>query len=215
MPGSEDSRSQSVHVMAPHRWRSARILEAVCQVNEHLVSALSELSRHESHTSPIVGQNRATLRHLDVAACKRVARIPVLLVDLHFQSVDWWQNVACMNGGRLAKPEVASNLPPTYAAELTGECLIVAWLAVQHARQSMGMLFGMSDAVANLIGELTPQQINRIAERSSRELRIRWQKNPEFWKRLLMAGQNGSAVELCEVQLLGLQLLGGELMSAQ
>jgi hypothetical protein len=215
MPSSEDSRSQSVHVMAPHRWRSARILEAVCQVNEHLVSALSELSRCESHQSPIVGQNREALRRLDVTACKRVARIPVLLVDLHFQRIDWWRNVARANGGNLATSTLASNLPATHAAELTREALIVAWLAVQHARQSMGMLFGMSDMVASLIGEMTPQQINRIAERSSRELRIRWQTKPEFWRRLLMAGQSGSAVELCEVQLLGLQLLGGELISAR
>jgi hypothetical protein len=144
-----------------------------------------------------------------------VARIPVLLVDLNFQYADWWINVVRANGGRLAKPEIASGLPPICAAELTRECLVVAWLAAQHARQSMGMLFGMSDVVADLIGELTPQQINRIAERSSRELRIRWQTKPEFWTRLLRAGQSGSAVELCEVQLLGLQLLGGELMSAR
>lgn len=215
MPSSEDNRSQSAHVMAPHRWRSARILEAVCQVNEHLVNALSELSRHEIHSSPIVGQNREVLRRLDVAACKRVARIPVLLVDLHFQRIDWWRSVARSNGGRLATPTLPANLSATHAAELTREALIVAWLAVQHARQSMGMLFGMSDTVASLIGELTPQQINGIAERSCHELRIRWQTKTEFWSRLLMAGQSGSAVELCEVQLLGLQLLGGELMSAR
>lgn len=213
MSGSEDSRSQSAQFMAPHRWQSARILEAVCQVNEHLVSALSELSRHGSASSPIVGQNLDALRCLDMTACKRAARIPVLLLDLHFQHAAWWRNVVRPDGEFRAT--AASNLPATYAAELTRESLIVAWLAVQHTRQSMSLLFGMSDAVATLIGELTPQQLSRIAERSSCELRIRWETKPEFWKRLLTAGRSGSEVELSEIQLLGLQMLGGELMSGR
>lgn len=215
MSGSEDSRSQSAQFMAPHRWRSARILQEVCQVNEHLVSALSELSRHGSVSSPIVEQNLDALRRLDMAACKRAARIPVLLLDLHFQHADWWRDVVRPNGEFRATEASASNLPATHAAELTRESLIVAWLAVHHGRQSMSLLFGMSDAVATLIGELTPQQLSRIAERSSSELRIRWQTKPEFWKQLLTAGRSGSEVELCEVQLLGLQLLGGELISAR
>jgi hypothetical protein len=215
MPGSDDSRSQSAQIMAPHKWRSARILEAVCQVNEHLVSALSELSRHGSLSTPIVGKNLDVLRRLDVTACKRAARIPVLLLDLHFQHADWWRDVVRLNGELRATAGSASNLPATHAAELTRESLFVAWLAAQHARQSMSLLFGMSDAVATLIGALTPQQLSRIAERSSGELRIRWQTKPEFWKQLLTAGRSGSDVELCDVQLLGLQLLGGELMSAR
>ena len=211
MSGSEDSRSRSAHVMAPHRWRSARILEAVCEVNEHLVSALIEMARLGSVSNVVVAQNADALRHLDAAACKRVARMPVLLLDLHFQGEDWWRNAACANGEYRASG--ASALPANYAAELTRESLVVAWLAVQHARQGASLLFGMSDSVAGLLGELTPAQISRVADRSSHELRIRWQMKPDFWRKLLAAGQCANAVDLCEVHLLGLQLLGGELMS--
>jgi hypothetical protein len=213
MPRSEDSRSRSAHVMAPHRWRSARILEAVYEVNEHLVSVLIELARLGSVSNVVVTQNADALRHLDVAACKRVARMPVLLLDLHFQGEDWWRNATRANGEYRASTIGPSALPANYAAELTRESLVVAWLAVQHARQGASLLFGMSDSVAGLLGELTPAQISRLADRSSHELRIRWQMKPDFWRQLLAAGQCANTVDLCEVHLLGLQLLGGELMS--
>lgn len=215
MPGSEDSRSRSAHVMAPHTWKSARILESVCQVNEHLVSALIEMARHGNVSTVVVRQNVDALRRMDSAACKRAARIPVILLDLHFQREDWWRSAGRLNGEYRATAPVASSFPADYAAELTRESLIVAWLAVQRARRSANLLFGMSDAVANILGELTPQQLNRIAERSSHELHIRWQSKPEFWRKLLLAGQSGSASDLCEVHLYGLQLLGGDLMSVR
>jgi hypothetical protein len=213
MPGSEDSRSRSAHVMAPHTWQSARILDAVCQVNEHLVSALIEMARHGNVSTVLVRQNVDVLRRMDLAACKRAARIPVILLDLHFQREDWWRNAGRPNGEYRATAPIASSFPADYAAELTRESLIVAWLAVQRARRSANLLFGMTDAVANFIGELTPQELNRIAERSSHELRIRWQSKPEFWRKLLLAGQSGSANDLCEIHLFGLQLLGGDLMN--
>ena len=215
MPVSQDRSSRSVHVMAPHTWRSARILEAVCQVNEHLVSALMELARLGSFSTDVVAQNADVLRHLDTAACNRAARMPVLLLDLHFQSETWWRNAASANGEHCATVARTSSLPAEYAAELTRESLIVAWLAVHHARQGASLLFGMSNEVASLLGELSPQQLNRVADRSSHELRIRWQTKPDFWRRLLAAGQTGNAVDLCEVHLFGLQLLGGELMSVR
>ena len=141
--------------------------------------------------------------------------MPVLLLDLHFQSESWWRNAVRANGEHRATATSASSLPAAYAAELARESLIVAWLAVHHAPQSATLLFGMSNEVATLLGELTPQQLNRVAERSGHELRIRWQTRPDFWRRLLAAGQTGNAVDLCEVHLLGLQLLGGELMSVR
>ena len=215
MPGSEDSRSRSAHVMAPHTWQSARILESVCQVNEHLVSALIEMAKHGSISTLVVRENVGALCRMDLAACKRAARIPVLLLDLHFQREDWWRDAGRPSGEYRAPAPVSSSLPADYAAELTRESLIVAWHAVQRARRSANLLFGMSDGVANCLGELTPRQLNRIAERSSHELRIRWQSKPEFWRKLFVAGQSGSANDLCEVHLFGLQLLGGDLMSVR
>jgi hypothetical protein len=213
MTGSEESRSRSTNAMAPHRWRSARILESVCQVNEHLVSALIELAASGTASTLIVSQNADVLRRFDVSARRRVARIPVLLLDLHFQDGDWWSLAGRTSGDHRATRAVASDLPMHNAAELTRESLIVAWLAAQHARQSTTLLFGMSDAAANCLGELTPQQLNLVAERSSHELSIRWQSKPEFWRRLLVAGQSGSANDLCEAHLCGLQLLGGDLLT--
>ncbi|HEU4691987.1 MAG TPA: hypothetical protein VFS23_26680 [Vicinamibacterales bacterium] len=200
--------------MAPHRWRSARVLDAVCQVNEHLVSALSELARLGDVASVVVERNLDVLRRMDAAACKRTARIPVLLLNLNFQSSDWWRRAATLNGGPWPTTKASANrLPVALAVELTRESLIVAWLAVRDSAQSAAMLFGMSDEVARLLGEMSAQQLDRIAARESHELRVRWHDNTEFWEQILEAGKTGNAERLCEAHLFGLQLLGGELLS--
>jgi hypothetical protein len=212
MPGEEDSHTRSGQTIAPFRWCGSRILEEVWQVNEHLVSALTELARHESASIGIVRQNANTLRHFDAAACNRAARVPVLLVDLNFRNEDWWGHAASVSADCREPTAPAFSLSAAYSAELTRESLIVAWLAVQHSRESARLLFGMSAPVAKLLGGLTPRQINGVAAGASQELRIRWQSSPAFWRKLFLAGRSGSPVELCEVQLLGLQLLGGDLL---
>lgn len=215
MLSSEDSRSQSGKFMAPHRWRSAGILEAVSQLNERLVNALIEMARRGDASTAIVANNRDALCRLDATACKRAARSPVLLLDLRFQDEAWWRNAARPNAEYRATTTCGSSLPADCAVELSRESIIVAWLAVHHVRQSASLLFGMSGAVATVLGELTPQQLNRVAERSSHELRIRWQTKLDFWRRLLVTVNSDDAVDLCEIHLFALQLLGGELMSAR
>ncbi len=215
MPGEEDSRAHSVQAISPFRWRGARILDAVCQVNEHVVSALTEIARHESASIELVRQNADTLRRLDLGACRRAARVPVLLVNLRFQDEQWWQRAANSDEAFRSPSSRTIGFSTQCAAELTRESLILAWLAVQHCKESTRLLFGMSPRVSALLAELTPRQINRLAEGCSQELSIRWQSNLTFWRKLFLAGQSGSAAELCEVRLLGLQLLGGELLGTR
>jgi hypothetical protein len=211
MPGTEDRHSRAIQTLAPYRWRGSRILEAVCEVNEHLVSALTELARHENASVPIVRQNADVLRRLDPAACRRAASIPVLLVDLCFQDEQWWKHTVRAIG--VSESSATSfNFPSKYASEIAREALIVAWLAVQNSRVGANLLFGMSEQVADIFSELTPCQLGRAVERSTHAIRIRWQSRPDFWRMLIEAGNTGTAEELCEVQLLGLQLLGGDLM---
>jgi hypothetical protein len=213
MADTEDSRRRSAQTLAPHRWRGARILEAVFQINEHLVSALVEMASDESASAGVASQHSAALRQFDAAACKRAARIPVLLVDLHFGDDEWWEYIVQV-GFTARKPDHSMRLPAIHAAELTREALITAWLAVQHARECASLLFGMSAGVVDRLAAVTPRQLSRISERSSHELSIRWQSNREFWRKLLHAGRSGIAHDISEVHLLGLQLLGGDLMTA-
>ena len=215
MAGTEDSRSRLVQTLAPYTWRGSRILEAVCQVNEHLVSALSELARRESASLAIVRQNADVLRRFDTAACKRAASIPVLLLDLRFQDADWWRHAVSASTGPQTAARQGLNLSARQAEELARETLIVAWLSVQHTRECAGLLFGMSAQVAGMLAELTPRQLSNVAERFNHELKIRWQGSSAFWRKLLIAGQCGNASDLSEAHLLGLRLLGGELLATR
>lgn len=215
MPGTEDSRSRLVQTLAPHPWRGSRILEAVCQINEHLVITLIELARHESASVGLVRQNADLLLRFDESACRRAASIPVLLVDLHFRDEVWWREAVRTGTSDNHFARRPSGFPASHAEELARESLIVAWLSVQHAPECTGLLFGMSAGVAGVLAELTPRQLSRVAERFSHELRIRWQSVPTFWRKLLIAGQGGNALDLSEARLLGLQMLGGEIMSTR
>ena len=201
--------------MAPHRWRSARVLDAVRQVNGHLVSAFIELARSGSAATVVVARNLDDLCRLDATASRRAARMPILLLDLNFQRDDWWRIAASLGQGVREATENVSGLPADLAAELTREVLIVAWLAVNEDRQAAKLMFGMSDTVAAVISELTPQQLDRAAARSSQQLQIRWENKSEFWPQLLAAARSGDADDLCEIYLRGIQLLGGELISVR
>lgn len=214
MPDSENNRSRSSLGIAPHRWRSGRILEAVYQVNEHLVGTLTELARRGNTAPLVVTRNADALCRLDAVAAMRAARIPVLLLDLHFQRDEWWRNVGSLKDGVGEATVGWRGLAAEQAAELTREALIVAWRAVHEAPQSARLLFGMSDTVASVISELSPQQLDRTAARSRQELRIRWESESSFWQNLLAAARSGDTNELCEIYLRGVQLLGGELMKS-
>jgi hypothetical protein len=74
-------------------------------------------------------------------------------------------------------------------------------------------LFGMSNSVAATIAERGPRDIERIAQHSQRELRIRWEATPAFWAALLDSAQRGDVAALREIHLYSLQLLGSELRS--
>jgi hypothetical protein len=66
-----------------------------------------------------------------------------------------------------------------------------------------------------MLAELTPRQLSNVEERFNHELKIRWQGSSAFWRKLLIAGQCGNASDLSEAHLLGLRLLGGELLATR
>lgn len=201
--------------MPSHRWLRTRALKDVCQMNEYLLEVLSVMATLGTPTPlDAVTRNADLWRLLDVASRRRAAQIPVLLLDLNFQDSVWWQGVVCTANARLPDQRVPEARVDHWSTEFTREALMLAWPTVREDRVAASLLFGMSEPVAEIIGSLTPQQLDHVSLHYSHEMRLRWAQSQQFWRGLLVSAQSGDRAALCDMHLFGLQLLGGERMRA-
>lgn len=195
-------------------WKGAQALRRLYALNERCLELLGQLARsdRERITPDIVNQHRSLWRNLNVTARKRAAATPFLLVDVHFQDASWWE------WARAPRPSGKRAMPshPPFAGKITSElmreALMLAWSTAAFDRGAASILLGMTPAVAAVISELGPQDVERITARHSRHLRPRWEDFPIIWGRLLRAARDGDDDALHEVRLHGVQLLGSELL---
>jgi len=205
--------------LQPRKWRSSHTLQSVQQMNEHCLNVLVTLAMSEpgKPALDLVTRYRDLWRQLDREAIGRAARNPVLLVDVHFLDETWWR--WAMNHGTRTDSGKGSGagdgFPPKIAGELMRATLMLAWSAAREDRHAAGLLFGMSGAVASFVAALTPQHIERIASRHSRELRLRWEDAPAYWQSLLIAARENDIAALREAHLYSLQLMASEMFASR
>jgi hypothetical protein len=215
MPAIKRRPDQPCNTLPAQRWLRTRALKDVCQLNEYLLEVLSVLAALGRPTSLDVVTRHADLwRLLDATARRRAAQIPVLLLDLNFQDETWWQGVVSTANARLTDPQVKGSGSDHWLPEFTREALMLAWPTVREDRVAASLLFGMSEAVAAVIGAMTPQQLDHVSLHYSHEMRLRWAQSHAFWRGLLVSSQSGDTEALHELHLFGIQLLGGERLRA-
>jgi hypothetical protein len=196
------------------RWRGAQALGRVYALNERCIELLCQLSRTERERTilAIINQHRILWRGLSTTARRYAASMPFLLVDARFQDADWWRWAKVPRAGRMRKMGPQAAFSGKVAGELMREALMLAWSTVGIDRGAASVLLGMTPAVSSLIGDLSPQDVERIAASNSRYLRPRWEDFPVFWGKLLTAARDADEGALHEVRLHGIQLLGSELL---
>lgn len=201
--------------MPSQRWPPTRALKDVCQLNDYLLEVLSRMAALGTPTSPeVVTRNADLWRLLDPSSRRRAAQIPVLLLDLNFQDDVWWQGVVHEADARVPDQRLLNPKADHWSPEFTREALMLAWPTVREDRVAASLLFGMSEPVADIIGSLTPRQLDHVSLHRSHEMRLRWAQSQRFWRGLLVSAQSGDSAALSEMHLFGLQLLGGERMRA-
>lgn len=196
------------------KWRGAPALSRVHALNERCLELLSQLARTDRQriSLAIVSQHRTLWRGLSETARKRAACTPFLLMDLHFQDVDWWHSVRDPRPIRRRKMVLHAAFTGKIAGELMRETLMLAWSTVAFDRGAASVMLGMTPVVSGIIAGLGPQDVERIAARHSSHLQPRWEDFPAFWGKLLAAARDGDEESLHEIHLHGAQLIGSELL---
>jgi hypothetical protein len=174
---------------ASPRWTGAPSIPLAQHLNEQCIGLVCTLATTPSiqELPPFVAQNRDLWRLLEPDARQRVAAFPFVIVNLHFNHVEPW--LEAREGRLMSSPAstLYSGVPPRHFEDLALDTLL---FARQSAREDVNVakaMFAMTAGVASLIGSLTLTQIRAIASANTSELKVRWDRDPEFWGELLAA----------------------------
>ena len=148
-------------------------------------------------------------------ALERAAQSPMVLLDFNFQRGDWWGRVANAPSYEISRRERAVTDQTDDAVPLAHDLLLEAWSAARAMPREASLVFGMAPEVTALIGRLSPRELDRVALHEVHEMGPRWANRPTFWRELFEAASHEGDEVLANVYLHSLQLLGGELVSAQ
>jgi len=189
----------------PPRWMGADSLELVYRLNERCFVLLKEGAT----------QHRELWSGLAAEAIQRAARLPFLIVDVHFIDEAWWRSVLLNPQGLIGQGSNACLWPPEAAQKFMSEVLVFAWHIARWDRRVARLVLGMVPSVVELFRGLTPQELDAVSALQGGTLRLRWQESQEFWARLVRASRDGDSEALADIHLHAKLLLSGELMGRQ
>jgi hypothetical protein len=186
------------------RWPGENALATVCQLNTRCIARLAEQPHDDATLSALWAQ-------MDARACARAGRCPVLVIDLNFQRLEWWQRASQRSADPLLL-EGASALDSGGTVSLVREILMDARTIGRTMPRALNLIFGMASPVTATIIQMGVPEIDRIAVEEGRRLKARWPESRSFWKGLLQAAIGTDDQALANVHLHCLQLLGSEVV---
>ncbi|SRR5258706_15084853 len=200
------------------KWTGADVPELLYPLNESYLVALQKGARAYVKEVPpgnpfdIVKLHKHLWLDLDELSLRRAARIPCLLVDVHWQNEEWWRWAKGHRAKSSKGAPTTAAFPPKAARELMVETLVLAWHTARSDRPTATLLLGIAPAVAARIADFGSRDVRRIAAEHCRELRPRFEGNLKFWQKLLLAARSGDAESLSQVYREGIQLLATEVL---
>jgi hypothetical protein len=183
------------------------------QVNEYCIEIMTQAARTDRPgTLPLVNELRDVLLQMTPEMRVRAARRTFMLADMEFGNGEWWRCVKQYPGRPLPLAEARGNLPRSQAVQLARNALTLAWHAVRADRHAAGVLLGMSRAVRDIIGALSLADVERIVPSQFPHARPRWENRSDMWLKMLRAAQTPNIRRSRDVNLRGLQWMGGALV---
>lgn len=201
----------------PHHWLGGGwfdddVLRPLAEINVHCVRwlrAQGESLATNRGTGVMAPELRPLWTALDEESCLRLAACPYALVDVGFGDGERWRSVQLGAVHDVARAANSTGFDIPAAQALLRQVLMYGWHLARAHRQLARIVFGMTPAVAQCVGALSLQELERIAERHSHWLRPRWETRPQVWRQLLRGAGSAGRGALQQATLHGLQLLAG------
>ena len=193
-------------------WPGADALKMVRRLNSKGLESIAATAANidESGATGLVSRHAGLWRQMTPDSCQRMAGCPVLLVELHFHDVPWWEWVV-RQGPKPLRPVISDpRIAIGNAQALVREILMQACIIAHKSREAARLSFGISSPVVEMIADLTGSEIELLTAEHAEELQLRWADNTVFWKNLLEAALGDSEEAVGAVHMHCLQLLGSD-----
>jgi hypothetical protein len=198
------------------QWKGASSIGMVHRFNARCIELISVVAADEpGRFIPAISNNRSLWLGLPVEACRRVAGVPFVLVDVHFADAAWWhRTIQALSEMRVVGPGVR-DFSLDASTNLTHETIMFAWQLVGSNRMAAMLAFGMIPPVAEMLATLTPRDLPEIAARHPSAACLRWVDDASLWSGILQAATSADEKRLARLRLHTKLLLCGDLVQME
>ena len=192
-------------------WLHPETLESLVELNELCLGLFAEQAAVRcAQPSLLLRQVGELWRVLDIAARRRAAACPYLLVDAGFADPQRWRRPAPLGVGDTGEAAYSTFFTVPGTTEVARLVFTYAWHLARAHGAAARLLLGMSAPCAALIGHLSLRQLHSLAETHQAWLKPRWPARVQVWRELLLAAASGEAPVLERARLHGLTLLAAD-----
>lgn len=191
-------------------WAGLPLLEVARRLNARGVGLLASRAANEGirqDYAAVYGEEQLW-GQADARALERMARCPMVLLDLHFDDLQWWLWAQRCLTSSVPLKEPAALFTQEEATPFVRELLTEAWTLARSQPRAAHLIFGMTQEVTNAIAQFPLQDLDAIAASHARCLAPRWRECRPFWAKLLSAAASNDDDALTAVHLHCVQLLG-------
>jgi hypothetical protein len=192
-------------------WLHPETLESLVELNELCLGLFAEQAAVTcAQPSLLLRQVGELWRVLDLAARRRAAACPYLLVDAGFADPQRWRQPSPPGVSDTGEAAYSTFFTVPGTTEVARLVFTYAWHLARAHGAAARLLLGMSAPCAALIGHLSLRQLHSLAETHQAWLRPRWPARVQVWRELLLAAASGEAPALERARLHGLTLLAAD-----
>lgn len=186
----------------PPRWNGIQSLDLVHELNVRCIELLAqEATTNVDLGLPFVAKNILLWKNLTDESQRRLATLPFLLMNVHFQNEAWWRIAITGDSSKDLIRTIGEVLPDHVSKQLMHEVSLFAWQTARWDKTVARMSLGMAPAVCDLLASLTPRQILAIASREFRAISVRWAGDSVFWGEMIDAATVADTVRLADLRL--------------
>ena len=171
----------------PDGWSGLGAIAALRRLNARCIEMLADIARTEgSLERSMIYRESGLWSRMDQRACERAGSCPVLLLNLNFERLDYWEKVCAGQEGISTSDARLALFAEAQGAPLLREILVEVWRLGGSLPGAANLAFGMAPGVSLEISRLSVLAIDLKASSLYQGLRPRWGRTGCFgdscWK---------------------------------